>query len=127
METKKVLLVEDEDNIALALEILIARCGFGIRRVASGDAALSAMAEERPDLVVLDVMLPERSGYEVCQIMRQSDHLRDVKVLMMTASGGDVERRKGMALGADAFLAKPFDTTTLTDRIRDLLGEPAHG
>ncbi len=121
MSQKQVLLVEDEDNIALALEFLIGRKGFGLRRVASGGAAIEALEAERPDLVVLDVMLPEKSGYEICQIIRESDRLRDVKVLMMTARGGEVERRKGMALGADAFFTKPFDTQALTDQIVQLL------
>ena len=121
MPTKQVLLVEDEDNIALALEFLIGRKGFGLRRVASGDAAVEALRSDRPDLVVLDVMLPEKSGYEICQMIRQDEALRGVKVLMMTARGGEVERRKGMALGADAFFTKPFDTRALTDEIAHLL------
>ncbi|ARC87552.1 response regulator transcription factor [Rhodovulum sp. MB263] len=123
MGEKSVLLVEDEDGIALALEFLISRQGYDTRRVTDGDAALRAMEEDRPDLVVLDVMLPERSGYEVCQIMRQNEGLKHVKVLMMTARGGEVERRKGLALGADAFLRKPFATADLTAQIRALLGE----
>ncbi|PTW51605.1 response regulator transcription factor [Rhodovulum kholense] len=122
MGEKSVLLVEDEDGIALALEFLISRQGYDTRRVSDGNAALRAMEENRPDLVVLDVMLPERSGYEICQIMRQDEDLRDVKVLMMTARGGEVERRKGLALGADAFLTKPFATADLTAQIRALLG-----
>lgn len=122
MARKSVLLVEDEDSIAMALEYLITHQGYDTRRVADGNAALEAMEEERPDLVVLDVMLPERSGYEVCQIMRRDNALKDVKVLMMTARGGEVERRKGLALGADAFLTKPFATADLTAQIRALLG-----
>jgi len=121
MDQKQVLLVEDEDNIALALEFLIGRKGFGLTRVASGDAALKALEAAPPDLVVLDVMLPEKSGYEICQHIRQSERLRGVKVLMMTARGGEVERRKGLALGADAFFTKPFDTRELTDEIAHLL------
>lgn len=124
---KKVLLVEDEDNIALALEFLIRRRGFDLRRVATGPDALEALEAEIPDLVVLDVMLPGRSGYEIIQIIRDSDRLGHVKVLMMSASGGEVERRKGLALGADRFLTKPFDTRELTDEICTLLGEAVHG
>lgn len=124
---KKVLLVEDEDNIALALEFLIKRRGFDIRRVATGTEALEVLDEEVPDLVVLDVMLPGRSGYEIIQVMRDSERLRHVKVLMMSASGGEVERRKGLALGADRFLTKPFDTKEMTDEICVLLGEAVHG
>ncbi|ARE42111.1 Response regulator receiver protein in cluster with DNA polymerase III epsilon subunit [Rhodovulum sp. P5] len=122
MPQKSVLLVEDEDSIAIALEYLISRQGYDTRRVANGSAALAAMEETRPDLVVLDVMIPEPSGYEVCQTIRQDKALKDVKVLMMTARGGEVERRKGLALGADAFLTKPFATADLTAQIRALLG-----
>lgn len=125
MSQKTVLLVEDEDNIALALSHLIGRAGYRLRRVATGNAAIDALAEERPDLVVLDVMLPERSGYEICQMIRRDAALAGVKVLMITASGGDVERRKGLAVGADAFMTKPFATADLTAQINALLAEDA--
>ncbi|TCP38921.1 response regulator transcription factor [Rhodovulum marinum] len=122
MARKSVLLAEDEDGIAIALEYLIAREGYDTRRVADGQSALDAMEEAPPDLVVLDVMLPHRSGYEICQIIRRTEELKGVKVLMMTARGGEVERRKGLALGADAFLTKPFATADLKAQIRALLG-----
>ena len=125
MSQKTVLLVEDEDNIALALSHLIGRAGYHLRRVATGNAAIDALQEERPDLVVLDVMLPERSGYEICQMIRRDAALAGVKVLMITASGGDVERRKGLAVGADAFMTKPFATADLTAQIHALLAEDA--
>ena len=127
MPAKSILLVEDEDNIALALEFLIGRKGYRLRRVSTGNAAIDALADERPDLVVLDVMLPERSGYEICQFIRKNKALRNVKVLMMTARGGEVERRKGLALGADAFLTKPFATSDLTSEISALLGDDIDG
>ncbi|WP_417728763.1 response regulator transcription factor [Roseovarius sp.] len=126
MSEKTVLLVEDEDNIALALEHLIGRAGYRLRRVATGNAALSALAEDRPDLVVLDVMLPECSGYEICQMIRSDARLKDIKVLMMTAGGGEVERRKGLAVGADAFMTKPFATADLTAQIGELLAGVEH-
>ena len=122
---KQVLLVEDEDNIAMALEFLINREGFDLRRVSTGEDALDALDEARPDLVVLDVMLPKTSGYEVCQHIRERDDLRDVKVLMMSAAG-DMARRKGLALGADAFFVKPFDTKLLRDEINALLDCPSN-
>ncbi len=123
MSQKTVLLVEDEDNIALALTHLIERAGFHLRRASTGNAALNALRVERPDLVVLDVMLPERSGYEICEIIRRDPDLAGIKVLMITAGGGDVERRKGLAVGADAFMTKPFATADLTARITEMLGE----
>ena len=125
MSQKSVLLVEDEDNIALALGYLIVRAGYRVRRVATGNAALDALAEGRPDLVVLDVMLPERSGYDICQMIRSDAALAGIKVLMITASGGEVERRKGLAVGADAFMTKPFATADLTAQIHALLAEGA--
>ena len=123
MPPKTILLVEDEDNIAIALEYLIRQMGHRSARVADGNAALDALAGDPPDLVVLDVMLPKRSGFEICQIIRKEPALAETKVLMMTAGGGEVERRKGLALGADAFLMKPFATRDLTDRIAELLDD----
>lgn len=124
---KKVLLVEDEDNIALALGFLIGRQGFALSRAATGPEALDALEKETPDLVVLDVMLPGCSGYEILQKMREDQRLQNVKVLMMSASGGDVERKKGLALGADMFLTKPFSTAQLTEEICRMLGDPVNG
>ncbi|MEO1457650.1 MAG: response regulator [Pseudomonadota bacterium] len=125
--TKSVLLVEDEDSIAIALEFLISRLGYRLRRVADGADALRALAEERPDLVLLDVMLPHGSGYEVCQAIRLDPAMAGVKILMMTAKGGEMERRKGLALGADMFVPKPFSTVDLTAAIRTLLDDGVGG
>lgn len=126
MEQKHILLVEDEDNIAAALEFLIGRMGHRTTRAADGPAALAALEAEPADAVVLDVMLPGKSGYEVCQIIRSRPELAHVKILMMTARGGEVERRKGLALGADDFLIKPFANAELTARITGLLDQGAH-
>lgn len=122
---KSVLLVEDEDSIALALEYMMEPEDFELRRVATGPAALDAIQERAPDLVLLDVMLPGCSGYEVCQSIRLDPALAHVKIIMMTAKGGAVERRKGLALGADAFVAKPFSTAELKREVRRLLDDEA--
>lgn len=119
--TKFILVVEDEDHIALALEHLMRREGYDLRRVANGAEALPAIAAQHPDLVLLDVMLPEVSGYEICQSVRLDPSLADVKILMMTARGNQMERRKGLALGADGFIAKPFDAADLRAEVRRLL------
>ncbi len=124
---KKILLVEDEDNIALALGFLIERQGFAMTRVASGTDALDALQTDTPDLVVLDVQLPGHSGYEVLQSLRENKVLSDVKVLMMSAAGGEVARKKCLALGADLFMMKPFSTALLTEEIYKLLGEGVDG
>lgn len=118
---RKVLVVEDEDNIAIALEYLITREGYACDRVANGGAALEHIRQTHPDLVLLDVMLPEVSGYEICQNMRLDPLLADVKILMMTARGSAIERRKGLALGADGFISKPFELDDLRRQVRKLL------
>jgi DNA-binding response OmpR family regulator len=117
----RVLVVEDEDNIATALEFLIMREGYAHDRVASGADALSRIRDTHPDLVLLDVMLPEVSGYEICEGIRTDPSLSDIKVLMMTARGSTIERRKGLALGADGFISKPFELKDLRDEVRRLL------
>ncbi len=122
----RVLIVEDEDNIALALDYVLTREGYDHERVANGAEALSKIRDTSPDLVLLDVMLPEVSGYEICQNVRMDPGLKDVKILMMTARGSAMERRKGMALGADGFIAKPFELKELRDEVRRLL-EPGAG
>jgi two-component system, OmpR family, phosphate regulon response regulator PhoB len=117
----KVLVVEDEDNIALALDFLMTREGYEHNRIANGAEAMECIRATHPDLVLLDVMLPEISGYEICQSMRLDPSLSDVKILMMTARGSAIERRKGLALGADGFIAKPFELKELREEVRRLL------
>ncbi|MGB4826989.1 MAG: response regulator [Paracoccaceae bacterium] len=118
----RVLVVEDEDNIALALDFLLTREGYDHDRVADGDAALPKIRAMHPDLVLLDVMLPGASGYEICQSIRLDPSLRDVKILMMTARGSSIEKRKGLAIGADGFITKPFELKELREEVRRLLG-----
>jgi DNA-binding response OmpR family regulator len=118
---QKVLVVEDEENIAMALEFLITREGYGHDRLASGGTALQHIRDTQPDLVLLDVMLPEVSGYEICEGIRTDPSLAGVKVLMMTARGSAIERRKGLELGADGFISKPFELQDLRNEVRRLL------
>ena len=124
MDQKKILIAEDEDNIAMALELFIGRKGYKMTRVADGDAALEALADNRPDLIILDIMLPKRSGFEVCEMIRKDQTLKDVRILFMTARGGKSERTKGLALGADAFMTKPFSSADLLVKVDELLGVP---
>lgn len=117
----RVLVVEDEDNIATALEFLITREGYRHDRVASGAEALPRIRATQPDLVLLDVMLPEVSGYEICSGIRTDPALARIKVLMMTARGSAQERKRGMELGADGFISKPFELKDLRAEVRRLL------
>ena len=116
-----ILIIEDEDNIAVALEFLLARAGHGHRRLARGAGAIEAIRARPPALVLLDVMLPDVSGYEILGAMRADPALRDVRVLLMTARGSVVERQRGLELGADGFIAKPFALAELRAEMERLL------
>lgn len=127
-ERKRVLVVEDEDNIAVALDYLLTREGYAQTRIATGAGAVDLIRKTRPDLVLLDVMLPEVSGYEICQNIRMEPGLSAVRILMMTARGSAMERRKGLAMGADGFISKPFELKALRAEVRRILaGEPMPG
>lgn len=122
---KKVLIVDDEPNIVVSLEFLMERHGYRIRIVTTGDEVIPAVREFAPDLILLDVMLPGRTGFEICQELRQDPERRDVKIIMLTAKGRETEVAKGLALGADAYVTKPFSTKDLLAKVRELLGERA--
>ena len=123
--THSVLVVDDEPNILLSLEFLVRQAGFDVRVARDGEAALSAITENRPDLVLLDVMMPNRDGYDVCQTIRADPRLKDVKIIMLTAKGREVEREKGIALGADDYITKPFSTREVIEKVRQYLGAEA--
>jgi DNA-binding response OmpR family regulator len=120
--TKHVLIADDETNIVISLEFLMKREGHRVSVARDGDAALEAIRRERPDLVLLDVMMPGKSGFEVCQAVRADESLAAVKILMLSAKGRDTDLAKGSALGADAYMTKPFSTRELADKVRELLG-----
>jgi DNA-binding response OmpR family regulator len=119
---KKVLIADDEPNIVVSLEFLMRQKGYEVRVVHAGDDALRAIAEFAPDLVLLDVMMPGMSGYEVCQKIRENPAWQAIKVVILSAKGRDVEVSKGMAVGADAYVTKPFSTRDLIARIEQMLG-----
>jgi DNA-binding response OmpR family regulator len=117
----KILIVDDEPNIVMPLEFLMRKQGHEVRVAGDGDAALVEVGRFLPDLVLLDVMLPRRSGYEVCQMLRERADWQHIKVIMLTAKGRDVEVAKGRAVGADAYVTKPFSTRELVDQVERLL------
>jgi DNA-binding response OmpR family regulator len=119
--TKKILIVDDEPNIVISIEYLLKKEGYEVALAADGVQALQKMAVFEPDLVLLDVMLPLKSGYEVCQAIRVEPRYNKVKVVMLTAKGREPEVAKGLALGADAYMTKPFATKDLLAQVRALL------
>ncbi len=119
--THSVLVVDDEPNIVLSLEFLINQAGYEVRVARDGEAALRAMEEKTPDLVLLDVMMPRRDGFDVCETIRANPAWKKVRIIMLTAKGRDIEREKGLALGADAYITKPFSTREAMERIKQFL------
>jgi len=120
---KKILIADDEPNIVVSLEFLMRQKGYEVRTVDNGEDALAAIADFAPDLVLLDVMMPRLSGYEVCQTVRANAAWAGVRIVMLSAKGRDIEVSKGMAMGADAYVTKPFATADLIAQVRALLGE----
>jgi DNA-binding response OmpR family regulator len=119
---KRVLVVDDEPNIVTSLRFLMEREGFHVEVAATGQDAVAALAGPPADLVLLDVMMPGLDGFEVCQRIRAAPAWRAAKIVMLTAKGRDVERDRGMALGADAYVTKPFSTRDLVVKIKQMLG-----
>ncbi|HSS69641.1 MAG TPA: response regulator [Casimicrobiaceae bacterium] len=121
--TKKILIADDEPSIVTALEFLLRRSGYEVQIARDGDEALRLVETMRPDLVLLDIMMPVKSGYEVCRELRERPESRDVKIIMLSAKGRDAEVAKGLTVGADIYVTKPFSTRDLMGRIHALLEE----
>jgi DNA-binding response OmpR family regulator len=120
--TKRVLIADDEPNIVTSLEFLLEKAGYEVKIARTGDEALALVESFAPDAVLLDVMMPSKSGYVVCREIRENPAWRDIKIIMLTAKGRDVEIDKGFALGANAYITKPFSTKELVTIVRDLVG-----
>ncbi len=120
--TKKVLIVDDEPNIVISLEFLMKKEGFEIAVANDGDEALAKVASFGPDLVLLDVMMPKKSGFEVCEALRADPSHAGLRIVMLTAKGRDTEVAKGLAIGADAYVTKPFSTKDLVAQVKSMLG-----
>jgi two-component system alkaline phosphatase synthesis response regulator PhoP len=123
--TIKVVVADDEPNILISLEYVMKREGYDVHVARDGQEALDVVRRERPRLMLLDVMMPKKSGFEVCQELRADDSVKDTLVLMLTAKGRDTDVAKGLAMGANAYMTKPFSTKELVQKVRDLLASPA--
>jgi DNA-binding response OmpR family regulator len=118
---KSILVVEDEPNIVLSLQFLMKKAGFDVRVASDGEQALAAVKDRAPDLILLDVMIPKRDGYDVCQTIRSNPAWSGIYIIMLTAKGREVDREKGIALGANDYVTKPFSTRDLTEKVKQLL------
>lgn len=122
--SRRVVIADDEPNLVLPLEYMLKREGYEVTVARDGQAALEAIGRVRPDLVLLDVMMPLKSGFDVCQVLRADEAQRDLRILLLTAMGRDDDIAKGLALGADAYMVKPFSPKDLLLKVRELLERP---
>jgi DNA-binding response OmpR family regulator len=121
----RVLIADDEPNIVTALEYLLRRNGYEVSIARNGEEALKRIERDLPDLVLLDVMMPLVSGYDVCRAVREREDWKHIKIVVLTAKGREADTKKGLALGADLYITKPFSTRELVSRIDGLLhGSP---
>ncbi|HHE75366.1 MAG: hypothetical protein DRH90_15410 [Deltaproteobacteria bacterium] len=119
-----ILIVDDEPNIVIPLQFLMEQNGHNTLVAQSGEEALEIISKEKPDLVLLDIMLPGVDGFEVCEIIRLNPEWRNTRIIFLTAKGRDVDIAKGMVLGADEYITKPFSNQQIIDAVKKLLEEP---
>jgi DNA-binding response OmpR family regulator len=117
----KILVVDDEPFILRSLSYVLARAGFEVLQGRNGDQALELLREERPAVCILDVMMPRRNGYEVCEVVKGDPDLRDTHVILLTAKGQESARERGLSAGADEYMTKPFSPSKLVERVQEIL------
>ncbi len=120
--TKTVLIADDEPNILISLEFLMKREGYRVLLAHDGQEACDLIMTERPDLLLLDVMMPKKTGFDVCHEVRAHADFKDTPILLLTAKGRDTDVAKGLAVGANAYMIKPFSTKELVQKVREMLG-----
>jgi DNA-binding response OmpR family regulator len=118
---RKVLVVEDEMSIVVPLQFLMEQNGYEVIVAYSGEEAIESIMKEKPDLILLDIMLPGIDGFEVCQIVRLNPEWQRTKIIFLTARGRELDLAKGLALGADAYITKPFSNSEVVANVRKLL------
>lgn len=121
---KSVLIADDEPNIILSLKFIMEQAGYHVRVARDGDDALAQVAQQPPDLILLDVMMPRLTGYDVCEAIRANPDYAGTRIVMVTAKGREAEREKGLALGADDYVTKPFSTRDVLQQVQTLLESP---
>ena len=118
---KEILIVDDEPGIVVPIQFLMEQQGYLVMIAERGEDALDLIYKYKPDLVLLDIMLPGIDGYEVCEIIRLNPDYREIKIIFLTAKGREVDIAKGLALGADAYITKPFSNDELVASVKELL------
>ena len=120
---KKILIVDDEPGIIVPVQFLMEQNGYDVMVAFSGEEAMEIIAEKKVDLILLDIMLPVIDGFEVCQRVRENPQWNKIKIILLTALGSDANVEKGLALGANAYITKPFSNIEIVDKVKELLEE----
>jgi len=123
--SKRILIVDDEPSIIVPLQFLMQQNGFETSVAFTGEEAMETIAEKTPDLIILDIMLPIIDGYEVCQRVRENPQWNNIRIILLSALGGDANVAKGMVLGADAYITKPYSNEEVTEKVKGLLKQKA--
>lgn len=118
---KKILIVDDEPSIIVPLQFLMEQNGYQVQVAFSGEEAMETIAAYHPNLILLDIMLPVIDGFEVCQRVRENPEFNDIRIVLLTAVGSEANIAKGLALGADAYITKPFSNTEVIGKVKELL------
>ncbi len=119
---KKILVVDDEPFIVRSLTFVLKKQGYKTITATDGEEALAKIQEEKPDLVFLDVMMPKKTGFEVCQEVRANPEMGDLYIIMLTARGQEADRERGLRLGVNEFMTKPFSPSKIIERVKAVLG-----
>ncbi len=117
----KILIVDDEPNIIVPLQFIMERNGYDVTVAETGEAAMAAVTADKPDLILLDLMLPDLDGFDICRLIRENPDWRDIKIIMVTAMSSEVDVTKGLSLGADAFIIKPFSNSDVVRQVNEML------
>lgn len=118
MSKKIILAVDDEPNILMSIEFILDMEGYKVHTARDGDEALEVAERVRPDVILLDINMPRKDGYEVCRILREHRDMAGTKIIMLTAKGQALEKKKGLEMGADEYVTKPFSAYDLLNTIR---------
>lgn len=121
MGKKKILAVDDEPNILMSIEFILEMEGYDVHTARDGEEALEVAERVRPDLILLDINMPRKDGYEVCRILQEREDMSGTKVIMLTAKGQTLEKKKGLEVGADGYVTKPFSAADLLAKIRTMI------
>ena len=119
---KKILIVDDEPSIIVPVQFLMEQNGYDVMVAFSGEEAMEIIAEKKVDLILLDIMLPIIDGFEVCQRIRENPQWNKIIIILLTALGSDANVEKGLSLGADAYITKPFSNVDIVEKVKELLG-----